>query len=67
MSRLGAVNSVHMQPETAVQKLKMTACAKKRLSEDETPTEYVGSATAQQQDQYTKMRMCPPSEHNRLG
>ena len=38
MSQLGAVNNVHMQSETAVQNLKMNACAKKRLSEDETPT-----------------------------
>ena len=38
MRRLGAVNNAHMQSKTAVQNLKMTACAKKRLSEDETPT-----------------------------
>ena len=38
MSRLGVVNNVHIQLETAVQNLKTTAGAKKRLSEDETPT-----------------------------
>ena len=38
MSRLGVVNDVYVQSETAAQKLKTTACAKKQLSEDETPT-----------------------------
>ena len=38
MSRLGAVNNVHMQSETAVQNLKTIACAKNQLGEDETPT-----------------------------
>ena len=40
MSRLGAVNNVHMQSETAVQNLKTTACAKKQLEVKSTEAKF---------------------------